>query len=292
MREKEIVYGEGMPSEPLALDLRVIDADTGAPGLLTRLRELYGYRELLITWTIRDIKVRYKQSFLGASWAVIQPLSMTVVFTVVMSFLTEIPSAGVPYPLFAYSGFLPWAFLAASIGFGVPSLTNNIGLVTKTYFPREILPLSAIGAALFDLAIASTVFAVMLVIYGIQISSSYAWLPLVLAIQIMLTIGVTLLGAAVIVKYRDIRFVVPLGLQIWLYASPVIYPVEVVPDHLRNIYMLNPMAGIISSYRLVLFSGQQPIWSDIGLSALISASVFLIGYLVFRRAELSFADII
>ena len=243
-------------------------------------------------WILREVRVRYKQSLLGAAWAILQPLSMMLVFTLVFSFLAAVPTDGIPYPIFSYVAVLPWTFFSTSVSFGVPSLINNQSLVTKTYFPREVLPIGAIGARFFDFLVASTIFLFMLLFYRVPLTWTLAWLPLLLALQILLTFGVTLLGSAVIVLYRDVRFIVPLGLQIWLYATPVIYPVSLVPERFRLYYMLNPMAGIIDAYRRVILYGQSPMWSYLSLSAVVALALFFIGYLVFKQLEVSFADII
>lgn len=256
------------------------------------LKHLYQYRDLLFTWTLREVKIRYKQSMVGGLWAILQPLILMIVFTLVFSFLARVPTDGIPYPIFSYSALLPWTFLATSISFAVPSLVNNITLVTKIYFPREILPLASVGAAFFDLAIASTIFLVLMMIYRIPLSPMFAWLPLLLLIQITLTLGIVLLLAAVNVFYRDIRFIIPLGTQIWLYATPIIYPVTLVPEWLRPIYMLNPMAGLIESYRRVILLGQPPVWQHIVLSAIVAIILFLVGYVYFKRSERLFADLI
>lgn len=255
--------------------------------------ELFRYRELLWIWTFREIKVRYKQSFLGAAWAILQPLALMFVFTLVFSFLTRVPTDGdIPYPVFSYTALLPWTFFATSLSFGISSLIGNMNLVTKTYFPREILPLASIGAGFIDFLVATTVFLTLVLFYRVSLTWTVLWVPLILLLQILLMIGVTLLGAAAIVFYRDIRFIVPLGLQLWLYASPIIYPVSLVPERFRPFYMLNPMAGIIDSYRQVLLFGQPPTWSYLGLSAVVALAVFVIGYTVFMRLKMSFADIV
>jgi lipopolysaccharide transport system permease protein len=217
---------------------------------------------------------------------------MMVMFTVVFSFLARVPTDGVPYPLFSYAALLPWTFFQTAVSFGVPSLVNNLNLVTKTYFPREILPVGAVGASFFDFLVASTLFFFMLGLYGVSLTWTIAWVPLLLLLQILLTVGVTLLGSAIIVLYRDVRFIVPLALQLWLYATPIIYPVRLVPEHLRPIYMLNPMAGIVVSYRQVILFGQPPTWRYLGVSAAAALALFVVGYITFKRLEASFADII
>jgi lipopolysaccharide transport system permease protein len=259
------------------------------PGHVGRLIE---QRELLWTWTGREIKVRYSQSLLGIAWAILQPLALMVIFTLVFSRLAGIPSDGVPYPVFAYVGLLSWTFFASAIGFGIPSLVGQMNLVTKTYFPREILPMATVLATLVDFAIASLLLLPILAIYGISVGSSLAALPLIVLAQLGLACGLALIGSAVNVFYRDIRFVVPLLLQVWMYLSPVIYPSSLVPPAWQPLYRLNPMVGIIDGYRQVLVFAAWPDWSVV-LGSLVSALVVLLaGYAFFKHVEMRFADII
>jgi lipopolysaccharide transport system permease protein len=253
---------------------------------------LYRYRYLLWMWTLREIKVRYKQSILGGAWAILQPLSLAIIFTVVFSLFARVPTDGVPYPIFAYAALLPWTLLATSVSFGIPSLVNNMNLVTKTYFPREILPLAVTGAAFVDFCVASTIFAVMMVFYRVPVHWTLVWVPLLIGVQIILILGVTFLGSAVNVFFRDVRFVVPLGLQLWLYATPVIYPESLVPERLRTLYMLNPMAGLVASYRRVILRGLQPEPRDLGLAVVLSGVLCAASYWFFKRVERKFADLI
>jgi lipopolysaccharide transport system permease protein len=259
---------------------------------LTHLANLYHYRDLLWLWTGREVRVRYKQSALGAAWAVIQPLALTLVFTLVFSRLMQVDTGGVPYPVFAYSALVPWTFFATSLAFAIPSLVNNLNLVGKIYFPREILPLASIGAALIDFAMAGLVFVGMMLVYQIPLTLNVLWVIPLLFIQIMLTIGVTLIGAALIVFFRDVRFVIPLLTQIWMYASPVIYPSTLIPEQWQTLYFLNPMAGIIAGYRSALVLGETPNLPALLLATIVSAALLLIGYTTFKRSEPLFADLI
>lgn len=260
--------------------------------MITHLKTLYKFRELLWMWTVRDIKVRYKQSVLGAAWAILQPLSLTAIFTVVFSHLARVPTDGIPYPVFAYTALLPWTLLSTAISFAAPSLVNNMQLVTKIYFPKEILPLASVGVAVVDFAVAILVFVGMMLLYQVPLRSTFLWVILILAIQIALMVGVSLLAASVNVFYRDIRFVVPLALQLWLYASPVIYPASLVPGQFRLLYMVNPMAGLIESYRRTLLQGQAPVGIELILAGAVSLLLCTLGYLYFKRVEPEFADII
>ncbi|MFC1922175.1 ABC transporter permease [Chloroflexota bacterium] len=243
-------------------------------------------------WTIREIKIRYKQSFLGGAWAILQPLSLMVVFSVIFTWFIQLPTEGNPYPIFSYTALLPWTFFATSISFGVPSLVGNMNLVTKIYFPREIIPISVVIASFVDFLVASTVYVGMLFFYKIQLYPTLFILPIIILIQIILTFGIIFIGSTLNVFYRDIRFAVPLAIQLWFYASPVIYPISVVPEELLSLYMLNPMAVLIDSYRRVILEGQTPQWQYLGLSALISIGIFILSYRFFKRMEMRFADLI
>jgi lipopolysaccharide transport system permease protein len=259
---------------------------------LKEVHVLFQYRELLWMWTIRNVKVRYKQSFLGAAWAVLQPLSLMILFSIVFSYFLRIPTDGIPYPIFSYTALLPWVFFASSVTLGVSSLVSNMNLVTKIYFPREILPVAVIMAGFFDLMIAALVFGIMLIYYEISITVTILMVPILLTVQVMLTIGVVLFASAANIFYRDIQFVVPLGVQLWMYATPIIYPLSTVPEQFRSIYMLNPMAGLIESYRAVILKGTWPEWQYLGISAIVSVTIFIFGYVFFKRVEWQFADII
>jgi lipopolysaccharide transport system permease protein len=259
---------------------------------MKHLRELYRYRDLLWLWTMREVKVRYKQSLLGIAWAVLQPLALMVVFTLIFSRLVRVDTQGVPYPLFVYVALVPWTFLATSLNFGVPSLVNNLNLVTKIYFPREVLPLANVGAALLDLLFASVVVIGMLMIYGFWPTIHALWVIPLLALQVILAIGVTLFASAVLVFFRDVRFVIPLLVQIWMYATPVIYPTELVPERWWPYYFLNPMAGVIDGYRRVLLLAEAPRLSALALGAFVSLALLAFSYAFFKRKEPVFADLI
>lgn len=254
--------------------------------------ELIKARELLFTWTLRDFKVRYSQSVLGAAWAIVQPLSLMVVYSVIFSVFVRVPTDGIPYPVFAYTALLPWTFFANSLSFAIPSLVNNMNLVGKIYFPREILPLSAIIVCMVDFLIASSIFVLMLLFYRVAVGPVILLIPLVLLIQVILTFGISLLASAVNVFYRDVRFVIPLALQIWMYLSPIIYPVNLVPERFRPFYFLNPMAVLIDTYRRTILLNRMPDWPYLGLAALLSSLLTIVAYRYFKRAEREFADLI
>lgn len=262
--------------------------------MIAYVQDLYRFRELIGMWTFREIRVRYKQSLLGAAWAVLQPLAMMLMFTVVFSRIARIQT-DYPYPVFSYSAVLPWTLLATSVSFGVNSLINNMNLVTKTYFPREILPLGVIGSALFDFVIASSIFVLLMIYYHIPVNINFLWIPVFLVIQIFLMLGIILLGSALTVFYRDVRYVVPLAIQLWFYATPIIYPISLVDENLpqfRTLYALNPMVGIVESYRAVILEGVPPNFTDLGLAAAMSFILFVVAYIIFKRLEVLFNDLI
>jgi lipopolysaccharide transport system permease protein len=260
--------------------------------MIKHIRELFRYRELLVSWVVRNVKVRYKQSVLGIAWAVLQPLSSTLLFSVVFSRFVRVDTGGIAYPIFYYSAMLPWTFFSSSISMGVPVLVNNMSLVTKIYFPREILPIAAVAAGLVDFAVASIVFIGMMVFYQVPVGWNILLAVPILAIQILLTLGVVLAASALMVFYRDIRFIIPLGLQLWLYATPIIYPLSLVPPRFRSIYMLNPMAGVIDAYRTIVLSAQPPEARHLLLACGVSLLLFLGSYRYFKSVEPEFADII
>jgi lipopolysaccharide transport system permease protein len=187
---------------------------------------------------------------------------------------------------------LPWTFFSSAISFAVPSLVGNMSLVTKIYFPREILPMASVAASFIDFLIACALFVVMIIIYGVPIGINLVLFPLLVAIQIILTLGIVLAASAMMVTFRDIRFLIPLGLQLWMYATPIIYPLSLVPERWRSLYLLNPMAGLIDSYRRIVLTTQWPDLPSLASAAGISLALFLVAYRYFKGAEAAFADII
>lgn len=259
---------------------------------LSNLRELFLYRELLYSITLREIKIRYKQSVLGAAWAVIQPLSMMVIFTVIFSLFARIPSDGIPYPIFSYTALLPWTFFATSLSFAIPSVVSNASLVTKVYFPREIFPIASVLAAGVDFAIASVIFVVMMLLYRVSLTWNLLYVFPLVSLQTVLALGVSFWASAINVRYRDIKYALPFVVQLWMYATPIVYPVSMVPERYRLIYMLNPMAGIIDGYRRVTLQGIPPQFTYVGLAALVAIALFVFAYAYFKRQEMTFADVI
>ncbi len=260
--------------------------------VLHDLRLLANHRDLLVIWVAREVKVRYKQSILGAAWAILQPLSQMIIFTIVFSLFIRAPSDDLPYPIFSYLTLVFWTFFANSIGLGVPSLVNNMNLVSKIYFPREILPIAAVVAGLVDLGVAALVFVGLLVAYRIPLHETVLWVPVLLVVQVALTLAINLFASAVNVFYRDVRFIVPLALQLWMYASPVVYSVSLIPDRYRALYMLNPMAAILDGYRRSVLLGQAPDLGTLGLGVIITGVLLALAYVFFKHVEWQFADVI
>ena len=260
--------------------------------VLLDIKELYDRRDLLWVWSLREIKARYKQTLFGFAWAVFQPMALSLLYVIVFSYVVRVPSEGIPYPIFVYSAILPWSFFARAIGAGTSSVVANMNLVKKVYFPRVIFPLAAIATSLVDFLCGLAVFIAMMICYRVPISPAMGILPALFMIQLLLTTGVALGGAAINVAYRDINQMVPLLLQLWMYACPIIYPLSLVPDWLRPWYTLNPMAVVIDGYRQVILKGQIPPLGAIGVAAAIALVAFLIGYLTFKYMEAQFADII
>lgn len=253
---------------------------------------LYRFRDLLWSWTVRNVRGRYQQSILGWLWAIIQPVASVLIFTVIFTMFIPVDTDGVPYILFSYTAMVPWTLLSLSLTDMSNALVFNMNLVTKIYFPREILPLAALLARLLDFAIATVLLAVLVVIYQPAVYlPGLLMLPLILLIQLALTIGLGLALAALNVFFRDVQPFLALGLQLWFYASPIIYPVSTVPEWLRPLYFLNPMAGILEGYRNILLF-QQPPSPWIWLSAAMSLVALVAGYWFFKRVEFLFADLV
>ena len=261
--------------------------------LAGHVRELWRHRELLWLLTQREIKVRYKQTALGVVWAVLQPLSLMIVFTVFFSWFARIESDGIPYPLFSYAALLPWMFFSTSLSFAIPSLIANSHIITKIYFPREVIPLSAVLAAFLDFLIASAVFVVLLVAYRVSPTLNLFYVLPIVTIQLLFTVGVSLLLSAFTVLYRDVRHTLPLVIQIWMFVTPILYPASVVPERWRAWYFsLNPMAAIIDGYRRALIQGQPPQLGYLSLAAAVSCLLVWVGYKYFKHLEREFADIV
>jgi lipopolysaccharide transport system permease protein len=267
-------------------------AASGWINIAAHVSALPDYADLLYTLSVHRIKVRYRQTVLGVLWAVLQPLLMMVIFTVVFSRLARMPSEGAPYALFAYTALLPWTFFSTALTNATGSLVNHAQLITKVYFPREILPLTYVIAAVFDFAIGVFVLGGLMMWYGAPITTQAAnLLPLVLLLAAWV-VAVSLVFSAAQVRWRDIGVAMPLIVQVWMFASPVIYPLSVVPPAWRPWYLLNPMAGIISSFRDVLLQGTAPDPVPLRFAVVVTACALPLAYVIFKRAEATMADIV
>ena len=254
-------------------------------------RELWSYRELLWVLTSRDIKVRYKQTALGAAWAIIRPFLTMVIFTVVFGRLARIPSEGFPYPLFVYTALLPWTFFAAAISSSGQSLVSSAALVSKVYFPRLIIPLSAVGAGVADLLISVAMLLFIMRWYGCEWTWHLLAAPLVLLAVVVVAVGVGTLLSALTVAYRDFTHVTPFLVQIWMYVTPIIFPMSVVPERWQRLLYLNPMTGLVEGSRAA-FLGKAFDLPGLAISLAATLLIFAIGVAYFEKVERRFADII
>jgi lipopolysaccharide transport system permease protein len=260
--------------------------------MLASVTNLFQTKDLLREWTSRNIRARYQQSVLGWLWAVLQPAAQVAIFALIFTLIVPVDTGNTPYVLFSYVAMVPWTLLATSLPDMSNSLVDNMTLVTKIYFPREVLPIAAMLARLMDFGVAAGLIVILMLFYQVPaFPAGWLYLPAILAIQLMLMLGLGLACAALNVFFRDVRSLLVLGLQLWFYASPIIYPVTMVPAPLQPFYYLNPMAGIIEAYRSVLLRGELP-GSHLALSAGVSLAILLIGYWLFKRVEFQFADIV
>ena len=251
--------------------------------------EQFEYRELLAQLVWRDLRIRYKQTIMGFGWAIFMPLVNTLIFTVVFTRVARIQTS-VPYPIYVYTGLLAWNFFASSIRFSVASLSTNTNLVTKVYFPREIFPFSAVVVSLVDFAVASTVLVGLMVWYEIDVTWAAWFLPVIIFVQILFTMGLALLLAMANLFYRDVKYIFEVVLTVWMFATSVMYPVSLVGGRLAEFMQWNPMTPIIDGYRAVLLRGELPAAGPFLSTTIISLVVLMVGWLVFHRAEFRFAE--
>ena len=255
------------------------------------LPDLWAHRELLYFLMWRDVKVRYKQTVLGAAWAVIQPLVTMLIFTYFFGMLARVPTEGVPSPIFFYTGLVLWSFFSNGVLNGANSLIGNTNLIRKIHFPRLLIPAAAVGAGLLDFVIASALLIGLLIYYGFSITWGFLMLLPMVALTTLLSLGVGVLFSALNVKYRDVRYALPFLIQVWMFISPIIYPSSLVPQKYRWIMMLNPFSGIVEGFRASLF-GQAFNWPALAYSTTIAAALLVYASFIFRRMERSFAEII
>lgn len=260
--------------------------------MLTGLLDLFRYRELIDELTKREIKQRYKQSVLGYAWVILNPFVQMLVMSFVFSTILRIGDLGVPYPIFLFAGLLPWTLFANSISSSMGALTGNASLLGKIYFPREILILSTIFAKIVDFFLASTVFIALMLYYRTPFTLSMLWFFPIFFIQFLFSYGLSLVVSAFNLIYRDIQYVVTLLLLVWMYLTPVMYPVEIFPEHYRWLFQINPMAVIINAYRQVLLGGSGPNLVSLAIGLAVSLLTLLIGHFIFKKLEGKFADLV
>jgi lipopolysaccharide transport system permease protein len=254
--------------------------------------ELWSFRELLFFLAWRDVKVRYKQTAIGAAWAILQPVLTMVVFTVFLGRLAGVPSDGAPYPIFTYSALLPWTFFANGLIQSSGSVVANANLISKVYFPRIMIPLASVLAGVFDFLIASIVLGGLMAFYGVPLTPRAMMSLVFLALAFVVTFGVGLWLAALNVRFRDVRHAVPFLTQIWLFASPVAYPTGLLGDRWKLVYGLNPMVGVIDGFRWSLLAGDRQLGPDVVVSSVVAVLLLVGGLVFFQRMERSFADVV
>lgn len=250
------------------------------------------YFDLIRELTSREIKARYKQSILGYAWVILNPFFQMIVMVFVFSKILRFENLGVPYPIFLYAGLLPWSLFTNSLSSSVNSLVGNASLLTKVYFPREIFVISTIWAKVIDFFLASTVFVFFMVFFHIPITTNILWIIPIFLIQLIFIYGLSLILATFNLLYRDIQYLLGLVLLLWMYLTPVIYPVEIFPEQYRWIFQLNPMAVLINAYRQTLLGGGQPNYTSLTIALLLSLLIVFIGYRLFKHLEGVFADVV
>jgi len=273
-----------------ALPYLRIEPSTGWVGI--KLSELWAYRELLYFLIWRDVKVRYKQTVLGATWAVIQPLFTMLVFSLFFGKLAKMPSDGIPYPIFSFTALVPWAFFAHGLGQTTGSLVGSSNLITKVYFPRLVIPIASVLSGLVAFMIAFGVLIVMMLYYGILPTINTLWLPVFLLLALVTSLGVGLWLSVLNVEYRDVRYVLPFITQFWMFATPIAYPSSLLSEPWRTIYGLNPMVGVVEGFRWALLGANTAPGPTIAVSALAAFGILVGGAFYFRRMEKKFADFV
>ena len=274
-----------LPAEPL-----VVIQPSNRWSILS-FKDIWAYRELLFFLTWRDVKVRYKQTALGAAWAILQPLFMMIIFTIFFGRLAGVASAGIPYPLFALAGLVPWTFFSNAITASGNSLVGSANLITKVYFPRLIVPAAAMLAGLVDFLLAFMLLVLLMFYYRVTLTAQILFLPVLVLLTALFSLGVGTWMSALNVKYRDVRFALPFLIQLWLFVSSVIVPSSSLPQKWRWLLMLNPMSGIIEGYRSALF-GLPFDWPALGVASVLTIVTLVYAIFAFGRVERSFADII
>lgn len=257
-----------------------------------RLRDLWLYRELVYFLTWRDVKVRYKQTVLGAAWAILQPVLTMLIFSLFFGKLARIPSDGIPYPLFSLAGLVPWTFFSNGLTQASNSLVGNANLITKVYFPRLVAPLATVLAGVIDVVLACGVLVVMMAYYRVAPSPHMVWLPFVLLLVVIVALGTGLWLSAMNVQFRDVRYAVPFLAQLWLFATPIAYPSSLLKQPWRTVYAINPMVGAVEAFRWCVFHTSAAPLAQAVVSSAVAVTVLVSGAMYFRRMERTFADIV
>jgi lipopolysaccharide transport system permease protein len=256
------------------------------------LGELWSYRELIYFLTLRDIKIRYKQTALGITWAVLQPLLTMLIFSLIFGRLAKMPSDGIPYPIFSLAGVVPWTFFATGLNFASNSLVASSNMIKKVYFPRLIIPLASVLSGLVDLVVSMGLIAIMMAWHRVPLTIQVLWLPAFAMLAFVTALGVGLWLSALNVEYRDVRYVVPFLLQFWMYATPIVYPSSLLKEPWRTICGMNPMAGVVEGFRWALLGANTKPGPLIAVSVLMAVFLLLSGAYYFRRMERTFADLV
>jgi lipopolysaccharide transport system permease protein len=275
-----------------ARSLPVLRIEPSAGWVPINLKELWAFRELFYFLTWRDIKVRYKQTELGITWAIIQPFLTMVIFSLFFGKLAKIPSDGIPYPIFTFTALVPWIFFANGLTQASNSLVGNSNLITKVFFPRIMIPISSVLSGAFDFALAFAVLLGMQFYYHLSVTSAILFLPFFLLLALITALGTGLWFSALNVRYRDVRFVVPFVIQLWMFATPIAYPSTLVPGRWRLLFGLNPMVGVVEGFRWMLTGTQTQPSPMIAASTVVALALFISGSLYFKKVERTFADVV
>jgi lipopolysaccharide transport system permease protein len=260
--------------------------------LMAQLKELWQYRELIHTFVVRDIKARYRQTTIGIAWAVIQPLFLTGIFTIVFSKFLKVSTGGVPYPVFSYIALAVWTFISRSIIASSTNIISNYGIFSKVYFPREVIPLSTVVSSLVDFTVASGLSILLLLVYRIPLTWQVSLLPLIIIIQVLLACALALAAAGLTVIFRDLQFAFPFLVQLLMYASPVVFSVRNLQSRFKTLFYFNPITGVIEGYRSILLYHELPNFVYLSISTGFALALLLVSYLVFKRIEKYLADVV
>ncbi|MGH9754240.1 MAG: ABC transporter permease [Blastocatellia bacterium] len=274
-----------------AMERPLVSIRAGGKLSTADLKSLWAYRDLLYFLTWRDVKVRYKQTILGAAWAIIQPLFTMIIFSIFFGKLARLPSDGIPYPLFAYAAILPWTFFSNAVTSSGNSLVGSANLITKVYFPRMIIPAAAVAAGLIDLMIAFGMLIVLMIYYSVGLTWNLLMAPALVVLTVLLAAAVGMWTSALNVKYRDIRHALPFAIQLLMFVTPIIYPISLAPARWHWVFFFNPLAGIIEGYRSAFF-GRPFDWPALAVSVAITLALLIYASFYFRRVERTFADIV